>query len=277
MVRVGAGTSPVSRRTIWQAPVVNTEPAAPSDFYTGLVAEMYGSLRSEVIDPEPYATFVARSGEPALELGCGDGDPILDLRTRGLDVEGLDSSADMLERCRLAAAERGLDVTLHHATFETMDLGRRYRSIYLAGATFNLLPDDASAERALERIAVHLEPGGSVLIPLFVPQRPGESTIGSAREHVTPVGSAMVVTVLDFRRDDAARRQTTRLRYEMTDADGAVRVVERDWLLHWIEQETFAEMAERAGLKTVRVFGADGTPTTTHDTAFTFVLERRMS
>jgi hypothetical protein len=32
---------------------------------------------------------------------------------------------------------------------QTMDLGRRYQSIYLAGPTFNLVPDDTTAESAL--------------------------------------------------------------------------------------------------------------------------------
>ncbi|MFM7617915.1 MAG: SAM-dependent methyltransferase, partial [Actinomycetes bacterium] len=54
----------------------------PADFYTGLVADLYAPLRSVVPDPDPYARFIARTGTPALELGCGDGDPLLDLRAR---------------------------------------------------------------------------------------------------------------------------------------------------------------------------------------------------
>jgi cytosine/adenosine deaminase-related metal-dependent hydrolase len=86
----------------------------PASFYTGLVAELYAPLRSETPDPLPYERFVRRYGEPALELACGDGDPLLDLVGQGLDVHGLDSSMDMLARCRARAAERGLHVTLHH-------------------------------------------------------------------------------------------------------------------------------------------------------------------
>lgn len=249
------------------------DPVSAADFYTGLVAEVYRFTRSETFDPEPYADFIERSGEPALELGCGDGDPILDLRERGLDVHGLDSSADMLQRCRTAAASRSLEVILHHATFEAMDLGQRYRSIYLAGATFNLLPDDESARHALERIEAHLEPGGSALIPLFVPQRPGESTVGTAQEHVTDDGSVMSVTVTGFSRDDVRRIQRMDLRYRLATGTD-IRVAEREWTLHWFDRDTFAAMAEEVGLTVVRVFDGEGSPATTHDTAFTFVLQR---
>jgi trans-aconitate methyltransferase len=248
-------------------------PTAPADFYTGVVAELFQYLRSETPDPDPYARFVERSGQPALELGCGGGDPILDLRERGLDVEGVDSSLDMLDRCRDAAQARGVDVTLHHATFESMDLGRRYRSIYLAGATFNLLPDDEAARHALKRIAAHLHPDGSVLIPLFVPQLPGESDFGRVREHVTPEGVVMRVTTLQVDRNEATRDQTMTLRYEVVDGDER-RFVDRPWRLHWFEQEAFAAMVTDSNLVTQRVYDNSGTPSSTHDTAFTFLLQR---
>jgi hypothetical protein len=59
----------------------------PSLLSTDLVARLHQPLRSSAPDPAPYVRFIERSGEPALELGCRDGDPLLDLRPRGLDVE----------------------------------------------------------------------------------------------------------------------------------------------------------------------------------------------
>jgi 2-polyprenyl-3-methyl-5-hydroxy-6-metoxy-1,4-benzoquinol methylase len=93
-----------------------------ADFYTGIVVEAYTKLKSSHFDPEPYAQFVATMGQPGLEIGCGDGDPLLTLRRQGLDVEGLDSSSDMLERCRSNAAALGLEVRLHHQKVEQMSL-----------------------------------------------------------------------------------------------------------------------------------------------------------
>lgn len=84
-------------------------PAA--SFYTGLVAELYRPLRSTSFDPQRYRDLIATHGEPALELGCGDGDPLLDLRESGLDVDGIDSSADMIARLHQRARDRNLDVT----------------------------------------------------------------------------------------------------------------------------------------------------------------------
>jgi len=95
---------------------------------------------------------------PALELGWGDGDPPLELRRRGLEVEGVDSSADILDR-RRRADEQGIRATVFHQRMEALKLPRRYRAIFLAGPTFTPLPDDDAAPAALRGIRAHLAEG----------------------------------------------------------------------------------------------------------------------
>ena len=248
--------------------------AAPSRFYTGLVAELYGPLRSSgAPDARTYARFIARSGQPALELGCGDGDPLLDLRARGIDVEGLDSSPDMLARCRARAEARGLTVTLHQSPMEAMELPRHFRSVYLAGPTFNLLPDDDTAWRALTRIRAHLEPDGSALIPLFVPAPMLHDQLGVPRTHTDDRGRTMRVTPVSVDRDDAARLQVLVLRYEL-ETDGELEVVERPWVLHWYTQDGFRQLVGDAGLLTDDVLDEGGRPAPSHAESVAFWVSR---
>ena len=106
---------------------------------------------------------------------------------------------------------------------EAMELRRHYRSIYLAGPSFNLLPDDDTAWRALARIRAHLEPDGSALIPLFVPAPVPDERLGRAAHPRGPTtaprcGSRAVAV----ERDDAARLQTTRHCATSVSADGEV-------------------------------------------------------
>ncbi len=246
----------------------------PADFYTGLVAELYAPLKSSRPDPALSAALVRRYGEPALELGCGDGDPLLDLRREGLDVEGVDSSADMLARCRAAAAEAGIDVVLHHQRMEELDLpGRRYRTIFLAGPTFNLLPDDDTALAALRAIRRHLADDGVAAVPLFVPAPAEPDELGRPRETRDADGALLRFAVRSQEHDEGTRTQRSVLRYER-HADGGSTVVDRTWTLHWHTVPGFRELAAAAGLDVRAVRDAAGQPAADDATAFSFLLRR---
>lgn len=119
-----------------------------ADFYTGIVSDAYAALRSTTFDATRYLDFVRDAGEPALELGCGDDGPFFDLVRDGIDVDGVDSSQDMLERAQAHADTEGLRITTYCQPMQELALLRTYRAIYLAGPTFTLLPDDDTARRA---------------------------------------------------------------------------------------------------------------------------------
>src|SRR5262245_5723941 len=117
---------------------------------------MYDALVSYRAPVSFYAELIRNGGEPALEIGCGTGHPLLDLVERGLEVHGLDSSRDMLARCEAKAAARGLRVSLYQQEMQGLALPTRYRTIFFAGASFMLLPDALDSESTLARIHQHL-------------------------------------------------------------------------------------------------------------------------
>ena len=112
--------------------------------YDGLVAEAYDcwlSPEREYEDRDFYREAIQRGGGPALELGCGNGRLLIGYREMGLDVEGVDSSHDMLAICGAHAAVAGIDITLHHADWTTLELPRRYATIYNPAGSFMLIDD----------------------------------------------------------------------------------------------------------------------------------------
>lgn len=231
----------------------------PANFYTGIVADLYGPLRRLAPDPDPYEEFVRQVGGPGLELGCGDGDPLIELCRRGLDVEGVDSSADMVERARGRAAREGVAAVVHHQRMEELDLPRRYGAVFLAGPTFTLLADDAAALAALEGVRAHLVPGGQALVPLFVPEPTPAGQIGRVRTATAADGAVLGVSVVAQERDEVARTHTSVLRYERRTGAGRT-VEERAWVVHWYTRAGFEALAAAAGLGVVSVSGPDGAP-----------------
>lgn len=242
-----------------------------ADFYTGLVAELYEPLRGSAPDPLLYQALVEHYGEPALELGCGGGDPLIALRLAGLTVEGVDSSADILELCRTKARAAGVEVVLHHQRMEELALDRSYPLIYLAGPTFNLLTDDATAQQALERICAHLTPDGVAWIPLFVPELLAADEVGMVRTATDEQGDEINVAFLSQERDQQARTQRTLLRYTRRRPD-SVETVDRLWELHWYTREGFSSLAASAGLTVEAVLDDDGHPAAESVTDLTYVL-----
>jgi SAM-dependent methyltransferase len=134
-----------------------------SDGYEGVVAQAYDAWLpiDETWPDEPVYRDALRDVEgPILELGCGTGRPLLRWLADGLDVQGLDASADMLAILRGHAAERGLDPVLHHANFATLELDQRFGAIVCLVGTFLLVADEQRARDALASYAEHLRPGG---------------------------------------------------------------------------------------------------------------------
>lgn len=247
----------------------------PTRFYTGLVARLYDPLVSYRATADEYAPFLDRSGTPALELCCGTGVPLLELIARGYDVEGLDSSSDMLTLCREKAARAGLRVTLHEQTMQQMQIGRRFRSIFLAGASFTLLGDDRAACLALARIYDHLLPGGRVLIPLVLPDATGAaSPLGSTREQRDEDGALLRVSVVEMRVDATQREVHTTLRYERIPPAAVAEQLERTLVTRWWEQQRFAAMLREAGFDRIATRAPGGGRAAPDAAVFVCVAQR---
>lgn len=143
---------------------------ATADYeYRGLMAEAWDLLRGDTsgwADRAWFKTVVERGGGPALDVGCGTGRLLLDYLAGGLDIDGVDNSPEMLALCREKAAAAGLDVAerLHLGKMQSLDLPRRYATIFVPSTSFLLLPDLADAKAALAAFRAHLVPGGQLAL-----------------------------------------------------------------------------------------------------------------
>jgi len=247
----------------------------PAQFYTGLIAELYEPLVGERARADDYVGFLERTGTPALELACGGGEPLLDLLERGFEVEGLDSSDDMLALCRTKAAQRGLSPVLHRGSMQAFDTGRRYRSIFLAGASFTLLTTDDDALGALRCMYAHLEPGGRALVPLEAANLAViEAIVGQFRETQSPAGDLLRVGFCGVSTHDGGRNIHQRLRYERHPAGGgAPEIVERTWERRIFDREQFQALVAKTPFGAARLVDRAGSGPGTSD-LFVAILAR---
>jgi SAM-dependent methyltransferase len=106
-------------------------------------------------------------GGPALELAIGTGRIALPLAARGIRVDGIDISPDMVAKLREKPGGDQLSVTI--GDFADVPVPGTYRSIYIVFNTlFNLLTQEEQV-RCFENVAAHLTDDGSFVVEAFVP------------------------------------------------------------------------------------------------------------
>lgn len=138
--------------------------------YYGLMTSTWDLLRAGQetwADRFFYQEMIRQYGEPALDVGCATGRLTLSYLKDGIDVDGVDSSPEMLALCRVKAADQGLEPTLYHQRMEELDLPRTYRTIIVSSSSFQLLTDLEASRAAMARFRLQLAPGGALIMPFM--------------------------------------------------------------------------------------------------------------
>lgn len=140
-------------------------------WHHGVTARWWAEFNTSGPEIEYFRRHV-EAGQPALDLACGTGRLLLPYLRDGLDVDGCDVSADMIELCREAAEREGLAPRLYTQPKHQLDLPRRYRTIFMCGA-LGVGSTRAEDVQSLDRVYEHLEPGGRFVLDNEVPYAEG--------------------------------------------------------------------------------------------------------
>lgn len=139
-------------------------------WHHGLVAQWWANFNDDFRGHELdyFRSQIDLHGGPVLDAGCGTGRLLRPLLAAGVDIDGVDVSADMVAACRDLAAREGLAPNLWVQPLDELDLPRTYRTILVVG-TFGLGSTRARDVAAVARLHEHLEPGGTLLVDLEMP------------------------------------------------------------------------------------------------------------
>lgn len=139
------------------------EGATARTWHYGLVARWWAEFNLDGPEIDYFRRFV-QAGQPALDVACGAGRLLVPYLHAGLEVDGSDISADMLERVRERVEREGLVApNLHAQAMHELDLPRRYRTIVMCGG-FGLGGNREHDVEGLRRIYEHLEAGGTFVL-----------------------------------------------------------------------------------------------------------------
>ncbi|ADU08469.1 Methyltransferase type 11 [Micromonospora sp. L5] len=219
-------------------------------------------------DPAPAVDFLAplAEGGPVLELAVGTGRVALPLAARGLAVEGVEASPEMVAHLR--AKPGGADMPVTIGDMSDVPVAGPYRLVFLVFNTlFNLVSEEHQAA-CFRNVARVLAPGGAFVIETFVPDPADFDRDEQVQVREVTEDSA---TIRLHRYDRAAQ---TFVRQTVTfDASG---VHLKPFAMRYAWPEQIDELAERAGLRlTERYADWDRTPFEADSRAHISVYRRR--
>ena len=138
------------------------------------IARLYDPWsRSVVEDISFYVDEALTAGSPIVELGVGTGRIAIPVAMAGVDVIGVDSSAEMLAVCRQRAdeADVGGRVDLRLGDLRRPPVDERVELVTCPFRAFLHLRDDGERLEALNAARELLLPGGRLIFDVFVPSR----------------------------------------------------------------------------------------------------------
>ena len=139
----------------------------PAKSFLGEAAEQYDRhARGDEADAVAFLAELAGAG-PALELAIGTGRIGLPLAARGVAVEGIDLSPDMVAQLRKKPGGGDIPVTI--GDFAEVPVSGTYRLVYIVFNTFFNLLHQEEQVRCFENVAAHLADDGAFLIEARVP------------------------------------------------------------------------------------------------------------
>jgi SAM-dependent methyltransferase len=136
------------------------------DYFAGDVAARYDSSTADM-PVEPVVDFLlSLAGDGALELAIGTGRIAVPLAARGVRVEGIDFSPDMVAQLR----QKTIGIPVAIGDMATTSVESTFSLVYIVfNSIFNLRTQEKQIA-CFENAAAHLDPGGTFVVELMVPE-----------------------------------------------------------------------------------------------------------
>jgi SAM-dependent methyltransferase len=221
----------------------------------------YGTLATEVYeldkpidhsfgDVEYYAQQLVGVTGRILEPATGTGRILIPLLEAGFEVEGLDTSPEMLAACRQHCHDRGLEPVLREADMTTFVRPGAYQAVIIPTGSITLLDGRAATLRALVAFRESLVAGGRLVVDV-----PASRLVTEPEPLRSWRRDSYLWTLQTMHIDYDPAASQTFLRYEKWN-DGTLLATELQLfrLQHWSLTE-FEAMLTDAGFTDISVTG----------------------
>ena len=209
--------------------------------------DRWAAVYDDEVAPQPNVVeFLAdRAGKgPALEFAIGTGRFAVPLSERGVRVEGIDSSAAMVDRLHVRAPKLRAEI----GDMATTDMGRTYPLVFLVATSLFLVLEQDDQVRVFENAARHLTKKGQFVVHTWTPL---PSRFDDGQTVRTADVSDSGVSIEAARHDQATQRVD--VQYISISEDGGVELYPIHLRYAWPAELDL--MARIAGLRLTERYG----------------------
>ena len=230
------------------------------------MAENYGQLCTEVYhftkpvgysingDIEYYYSRLKNVNGPILEPGCGTGRMLIPLMEKGLQVDGIDQSQEMMELCNYYLRRKGLITNLGLGNWVSIRLPiRNYEAIILPTGTLMLVTDYEESIRALQNFYNHLAEGGRLIFDFFQPDFSTKIGEKVSTEYVIDEKNVIKCEKEVVEIDLEKKVMVTKIRYDKFKFKMHMQTEYQDFSLRWFDLEEMKQLLKEVGFKEIVV------------------------
>ena len=190
-------------------------------------AAAYDALFTDIDFDRSYYVGLARAAAgPVLEVTCGTGRILIPCLEAGVDIEGVDLYAPMLERLRAKAQALGLAARVHQADMRDFALAHRFALVIIPFNGFVHCLTSADQLACLSTCGDHLAPGGRLVfntIPPLLVSAPALEGVPVLEHETRDPATGRTVRIYDTRTlDRVAQIQHSVMSIEQLDDAGRV-------------------------------------------------------
>ncbi|OME89807.1 MULTISPECIES: class I SAM-dependent methyltransferase [Paenibacillus] len=222
---------------------------------------LYGELCTEVYDlskplgfsfgdVEYYLERLKEVKGKVLEVGCGSGRVLIPLLQAGIDMEGVDNSAAMLDSCRRRVEELGLATKLYEDEMHNFALTDSYEAIIIPAGSFQLVEGREQAVAALHHFYSHLKPGGRLIMDLFIPTDI-EANHASTRTWETSDHEVIILEERITEMNLLEQKTVSIMKYEKWKEGNLIQTELQRFPLSWYGYHEFELMLEKQGYEEI--------------------------
>jgi ubiquinone/menaquinone biosynthesis C-methylase UbiE len=210
-----------------------------------------------------YLAAAGEHGSPVLELACGTGRITIPLAREGLEVIGLDISAEMLriakEKLSKERPEVRARVRLIEADMSDFALDEAVSLAFIPAASLFHLSGQEEQSSCLSCASKHLGPGGALIVDLIPADRMANQAVGETREIGRSVSPSTGLLTRELNKKLSIDKEAQQVTVEHTYVEQLPDESEKRYVFvehyTWVTEDQMRGLLAEAEFTKVEVFG----------------------